>query len=145
MPTDACHDAMLLAAAASMRATSTAALLPAAGVGADGSSAHTYERAVEVALETLQCMHEEGRRPGALAVLSLLYALEGTPLVVESSGAWDHRAGQQRRRVLDAVQSWVTVTDDPAHQLQWNGRTPTQRREQQREFQSVCHRLWHPL
>lgn len=140
MPTDACHDAMLHAAAATIRATSTAALLPADD-SADGSSVQMHDRAVGVAVETLQCMHDEGRRPGALAVLSLLYALEGTPLVAESSD----KAGQQRRSVLEAVQSWVTVTVDPTHQLRWNGRTPTQRREQQREFQLVCNRLWHPL
>ena len=60
----------------------------------------------------------------------------------EASGVWQVAAAQ-RRRVLEAVQRWSG--DTPEHQLQWNARTPLQRREQQREFWSVCRRLWHPL
>lgn len=52
-------------------------------------------------------------------------------------------AAAQRRRVLEAVQRWDG--DSPERQLQWDARTPPERREQQHEFRSVCRRLWHPL
>lgn len=50
----------------------------------------------------------------------------------------------QRRRVLEAVQRWGGH-ETGQQQLRWNARTPLQRREQQRHFESVRQRLWHPL
>lgn len=80
LATDACYDAVLVGAAASLQDTSAAALqqCPAA----KEQALLAQERAVEVAVDTLELMHDEGRRPGAVAVLSLLFAMEGLPLVI---------------------------------------------------------------
>ena len=80
LATDACYDAVLLGAAASLQDTSAAALQQCP-VGKE-QALLAQARAVEVAVDTLECMHDEGRRPGAVAVLSLLFAMEGLPLVV---------------------------------------------------------------
>jgi hypothetical protein len=80
LATDACHDAVLLGAAASLQAT-TATSLQLCTINHEQALA-VQERAVDVAVDTLDCMHHEGRNPGAVAVLSLLFAIEGIPLVV---------------------------------------------------------------
>lgn len=80
LATDACHDAVLLGAAASLQAT-TATSLQLCTINHEQALA-VRERAVDVAVDTLDCMHHEGRNPGAVAVLSLLFAIEGIPLVV---------------------------------------------------------------
>lgn len=76
--TDACYDAVLLGAAASVMDTSATAMQQCPVSYEEAQ--RTQNRAVTVAVDTLDCMHHEGRRPGAVAVISLLHALEGVPL-----------------------------------------------------------------
>eukprot|EP01043_Picozoa_sp_COSAG02_P025913 COSAG02_NODE_1475_length_12422_cov_20.622170_4_plen_654_part_00 len=80
LSTDACYDAVLLGAAASLQDSSAAILQQCAA--ANEKALVAQERAIETAVDTLECMHYEGRRPGAVAVLSLLFAIEGLPLVI---------------------------------------------------------------
>eukprot|EP01043_Picozoa_sp_COSAG02_P006165 COSAG02_NODE_173_length_31245_cov_413.548096_20_plen_831_part_00 len=70
LSTDACHDAVLLGAAASLQDTSAAVLQQCAT--ANEKALAVQERAVEIAVDTLECMHYEGRRPGGPSIANFI-------------------------------------------------------------------------
>jgi hypothetical protein len=78
LSTDACHDAVLLGAAALLQDTSAAVLQQCAT--ANEKSVVVQERAVEIAVDTLECMHYEGRRPGGPFIASFAPLLTGCVL-----------------------------------------------------------------
>ena len=93
------------------------------------------------------------------AVLALLRALEGTPIIhhPRCNAAMCHRstsvevASSERRCVLELVGNWVCRPQAPiaagaaSPGLRWDGGTAQARRWQQQEVEATCERLWDPL
>ena len=149
MPSDRCLDAVLSAAAAAIRCHEE--YPDNQNVGAASG--------VLAAVGILQRMWREGRKPSGAAVLALLRALEGTPIIhhPRCNAAMCHRstsvevASSERRCVLELVGNWVCRPQAPiaagaaSPGLRWDGGTAQARRWQQQEVEATCERLWDPL
>ena len=154
VPSDRCLDAVLSAAAAAIRCHEE--YPDNQNVGAASG--------VLAAVGILQRMWREGRKPSGAAVLALLRALEGTPIIhhprcnaAAASATMCHSstsvevASSERRSVLELVGNWVCRPQAPiaagaaSPGLRWDGGTAQARRRQQQEVEATCERLWDPL
>eukprot|EP01048_Picozoa_sp_COSAG05_P013539 COSAG05_NODE_1451_length_4851_cov_2.309343_1_plen_1464_part_00 len=164
---DRCLDAVLVAAAAN---TTRALPLPShdgvnlRSMDSEGDCSSTSVAAsaaagdgVAVAVVVLERMSREGRQPSGEAVLKLLRALEGTPIIhgpVAAADAAATKDARERRRILELVGHWVpqgprgaasNAAGAPRTTLRWSGGTTRARRGQQREVEVARERLWDPL